>query len=255
MPCGGAFMNCGQTCLAVERLLVERSIGDEFARRLADEAARLTQGPRPDADLGMMTSERQVKIVREHVQDALAKGATLLVGQPPDRWQGRFIPPVVLTDVTDDMVLARQETFGPVVTVTAFDGEDEAVRMANASPYGLGASVWTADDRRGERVAARLETGSVVINDVIVTIGNPYLPFGGVKQSGLGSYHGEAGLKAFSHEKAVMRDRLTRPSEVHWFPYEGKAPLFAELLRGYFQERRNWWRFLRAYVGLLRRAR
>lgn len=250
----GAFLNCGQTCLGVERLIVEQGIYDTFCRRLADAAAQLQQGEAPGADLGSMTSDRQVDIVRGHVQDALAKGATLLYGLPPDRWRGRFIPPVILADVTNDMLVARQETFGPVITVSPFDGEDEAVELVNVSPYGLGASVWTADVRRGERVATRLETGSVVINDVIVTIGNPHLPFGGVKQSGVGSYHGEAGLKAFSHEKAVMRDRFVRPSEVHWFPYKGKAPPFASLLRAYFGERRRWSRFLRAYVTLLRRS-
>ncbi len=251
----GGLLNSGQTCVAVERIYVQQGIYSEFTRRLAQEASRLQQGAGSDADLGAMTSARQVDIVKEHVSDALAKGATLLHGQPPERWQGAFVPPVILADVTDDMLLCRQETFGPVLTVKAFQDEDEAVALANASPYGLGASVWTADRRRAQRLATRLDAGSVVINDVIVTIANPHLPFGGVKRSGLGSYHGEAGLKAFSHEKAVMADRLGRGAEVYWFPYAGKAPLFARLLRAYFGDRRRWLSFLHAYLALLRRSR
>lgn len=255
----GAFMNCGQTCLAVERIYVERAVYRPFVRLLAEQAARLEQGRCGStfaySDLGVMTSDRQVDIVKEHVADALAKGAKLLVGTPPDRWRGRVIPPIVLTDVTDDMLVARRETFGPVVTVAPFDTEDEAVALANASVYGLGASVWSGDRRRAEQVASRLETGSVAINDVIIPIANPHLPFGGVKQSGLGSYHGAAGLKAFSREKAVMVDRLGRGTEVNWFPYAAKAPLFARLLWAYFGKRRRWLDFLTAYVGLLRRSR
>ncbi len=259
----GAFMNCGQTCLAVERIYVERAAYGEFTRRLAAEVARLRwevgegggaetsvrRGVGSDVDVGALTSERQVDIVKEHVRDALAKGATLLVGEQPERWRGRFIPPIVLTDVTGDMLVAQRETFGPVVTVAPFDTEAEAVALANASDYGLGASVWSTDVGRAERVASQLETGSVAINDVIVTIANPHLPFGGVKQSGLGAYHGEAGLKALSHEKAVVVDRLGRGQELYWFPYAGKAPLFADLLRAHFGPRRRWLRFFERVSG------
>lgn len=200
------------------------------------------------------TWDRQVEIVHRHVEDALAKGATLVAGEPPEKWSDRLIPPIVLADVTDEMLAAREETFGPVVTVTPFDDENEAVALANRSSYGLSANVWSRDVERAQRVASRLETGSVSINDVIVTLGNPHLPFGGVKQSGLGAYHGEAGLRAFSHEKAVMRDRLGRKSDLHWFPYLGKAEPFVALMRSYFGPRRRWLPFLRAFAALLRRS-
>lgn len=251
----GGLLNSGQTCVGVERIYVQRGVYQEFTRRLAEAAARLRQGGGDEADLGEMTWARQVEIVKQHVADALSKGARLVHGRPPEEWRGRTVPPVILADVTDEMLVCREETFGPVLTVKPVADEEEAVALANASPYGLSASVWTTDRRRGERVAGLLETGSVVINDVIVTLANPHLPFGGVKRSGLGSYHGEAGLKAFSHEKAVMADRLGRRREVYWFPYAGKAPLFARLLRAYFGEPRRWPVFFGAFAQLLRRSR
>lgn len=250
----GGFMNSGQTCVGVERIYVHRTVYPEFTRLVVSETSRLKQGVRADADLGAMTFDQQVEIVQRHVTDALTKGATLLYGRAPDEWDGMVVPPIILTDVTEEMTLARDEAFGPVVTVIPFDDEDEVVDLANASPYGLSASVWSAQVRRAERVASRLETGSVVINDVIVAIANHHLPFGGVKQSGLGSYHGEAGLKAMSREKSVVRDWLGRKREANWFPYEGKAPLFARLLRSYFGTRRHWVRFLGAFFGLMRRS-
>lgn len=249
----GAFMNCGQTCVAVERLYVERSVYGEFVRRLAREAERLARQGREAGDLGRMTWDRQVEIVRRHVEDALAKGATLVAGEPPEKWRGRFIPPIVLAGVTDDMLVAQEETFGPVVTVRPFDSEDEAVALVNRSAYGLSGSVWSGNVDRAQRIASRLETGSVSINDVLVTLGNPNLPFGGVKQSGLGAYHGEAGLKAFSHEKAVMRDWLGRKTELHWFPYKGKMEPLSTLLRLYFGPRRRWLSLVWTYSALRRR--
>lgn len=252
----GGFMNCGQVCVGVERLYVERSIHDEFMRRMAVETGQLGQGsPGTDADLGSMTFAPQVGTAKQHVQDALALGATLVHGSPPDQWSGMFIPPVILANVTPDMRVAREETFGPIVTIIPFDSEAEVIATVNASPYGLNASVWSRDTQRAHRVASHIEAGGVAINDVIITLANQQLPFGGVKQSGLGRNHGEAGLKTFSHEKAVMRDWLGRKRDVHWFPYAGKGPLFAALLRNYFKRRLNWTGFLAAFLGLLRRSR
>lgn len=251
----GGFMNCGQVCIGVERVYVARGIYDAFTARLSEEVKRLKQGPQTDADVGSMTFQKQRDIVKEQVMDALTKGATLLAGTSPDSWDGMFIPPTVLADVTGEMKIAREETFGPVMTVIPFEGESEAIAMANASPYGLNASVWSKDTEKAERVASRLESGSVVINDVIISIANQHLPFGGVKQSGIGRYHGEIGLHTFSHEKAVMRTRLNQKREVNWFPYAGKSPLFSRLIQSYFQERRNWFSFLKSYAALLKRSR
>lgn len=261
----GAFMNCGQVCVAPERLYVERGVHDEFVRLFQEETARLRQsgvesfGPGGTAgggaDVGSMTFAPQVDIVKAQVRDALEKGAALVHGSGPERWRDMFIPPVVLAGVTDDMRIAREETFGPVVTVHPFDTEDDAVRMANDSPFGLNASVWTKDKEKGRRVASRLEAGGVAINDVIVTLANQHLPFGGMKQSGIGANHGETGLKSFVHEKAVMADWLGRKRDLHWFPYEGKGPLFSRLLRGWYGARRDLIGFFSAFLGLSRRSR
>lgn len=272
----GGFMNSGQVCVGVERLYVERSIHDEFVQRLAAETARLRQGG-AGADLGSMTFPAQVDIVREHVRDAVERGAALVYGggfvqsmdgapvpahqnrdEPSDSPGGgrnMFIPPIIIGNVTRDMRIAGEETFGPVLTVIPFGSEQEAIEAVNGSAFGLSASVWTRDRERGRRVASQIKAGGVAVNDVIAPLANQHLPFGGIKQSGLGGNHGETGLKTFSHEKAVMGDWLGRKRDPHWFPYEGKAPLFARLLRSYFRERRSWTGFLGAFVGLLRRSR
>lgn len=268
----GAFMNSGQVCIGVERVYVERPLFDKFIRQMASRMAKLapaddlTHGVRDDAnsrrnrvcrgegDIGWMTMPRQVEIVKEHVQDALAKGAVIVHGKPPDEWDGMFISPLILTDVTPDMRIARQETFGPVVTVTPFDDEAEAITSANDSGFGLNAAVWTRDVERGRRVARQLDVGGVTINDVATTIGNEHLPFGGVKQSGVGRTNGEAALRTFSHEKAIVVDWIGRRRDIHWFPYEGKTRPFASLLRHYFKGRRNWTAVVVSFVRLLRNS-
>jgi acyl-CoA reductase-like NAD-dependent aldehyde dehydrogenase len=205
-----------------------------------------------------MTNPVQVEVVRRHVLDALAKGARLQTGLHPGEWntdKGLFIPPMVLTDVRHDMALMHEETFGPVLPVIPFDTEEEAIALANDSAYGLGASVWTVDIQRGRRVASRLLTGNVLINDVVVSIANHNLPYGGEKESGLGRYHGPAGLRTFCVEKAVMVDRGWLKREINWFPYAGKYLEFRRLVVSYYGARRRWIPFLAAFVRLLRLSR
>jgi acyl-CoA reductase-like NAD-dependent aldehyde dehydrogenase len=164
-----------------------------------------------------MIRPEQKEVVASHVAEALARGAatTTGTGEAP----GLFVRPVVLRDVDHGMRVMREETFGPVLPLMAFDGEAEAVRLANDSAYGLGASVWTRDGARARRVASALECGSVAINDVIVNIAHPGMPFGGVKRSGWGRYHGPEGLRAFSRVTSVMVGGRRRRRELNWFPY------------------------------------
>ena len=187
----------------------------------------------PDLDLGYMTTPRQVAVVREHVQDALARGARALT--PVPSFDGRFVPPVVLVDVDPEARVMREETFGPVIAVAGFRSADEAVRLANDSPFGLGASVWTRDGRLAREIASRLEAGGVCINDVILHFAHPSLPFGGVKESGWGAYHGRAGLEAFTYPSAVLVEPGWLPgklvSNLLWYPYRGKYKLFSWLMR------------------------
>jgi acyl-CoA reductase-like NAD-dependent aldehyde dehydrogenase len=161
--------------------------------------------------------------------DAVARGAVLHTGGGVG---GRDAAPAVLTRVTDDMRIMQEETFGPALPIVPVEDETEAIRRANASPYGLSASVWTADLARGRRIAARLEAGSVAVNDVLKHVGNPDLPFGGCKQSGIGAYRGPEGLRAFCRPLAVTLSSGRARSEPNWFPYDAAKARRIDLLMG-----------------------
>jgi acyl-CoA reductase-like NAD-dependent aldehyde dehydrogenase len=227
----GALTTTGQSCTSVERLYVHASIYEPFKAALVREVERLKQATDNDgdADLGAMTTDFQVQIVARQVADAKAKGAQFLTGAS---WDGvsKMIPPMVVDQVTEDMLLLREETFGPVIPLLPFTSEDDVVRAANASEYGLTASVWTKDLARAKRVARALECGGVSVNNVMGTEANPALPFGGVKHSGFGRYKGEHGLHAFCNVKSVLIDKDSKKIEANWYPYtKEKYRLFTEL--------------------------
>jgi acyl-CoA reductase-like NAD-dependent aldehyde dehydrogenase len=235
----GALTTTGQSCTSVERLYVQRSIYGPFRDELVRQVRQLSQATdrHGDADLGAMTTDFQVKIVAEQVADAKAKGAALLTGAD---WDGvsRMIPPMVVDKVTDDMALASQETFGPIIPLMPFDSEDEVIRRANDSEYGLTASVWTKDLTRAARVSRALTVGGVSVNNVMATEANPALPFGGVKNSGFGRYKGEHGLHAFCNVKSVLIDKDSAKIEANWYPYTTeKYRRFTALTVNLFGER------------------
>lgn len=249
-----AFTNAGQVCMSAERIFVEEAVYDEFLQLVKEETKKLTLGTDGDCDIGSLTYPVQREIVKKQVLDALEKGAKLETGIHPEEWDDTmFIEPMVLSRVTAEMDIVCEETFGPVMPIIPFQTEEEAIRLANASKYGLNASVWTEDLQKGRRVARQLVTGAVNINDVIVSVANHYLPFGGTKESGIGNYHGEKGLTIFCHEKAIVVDRGTFSSEIQWYPYKGKYSDFLQLFQSYFAKRRKWGRFLKSYWNLLRK--
>jgi len=212
----GAFANAGQVCVSVERVYVQEPIYDRFLEAVVRKTRDLRVGISEDSDVGAMTSAHQTSIFNDHVDDALQKGALLLTER---KTQGVFVNMVVLKDVNHTMKIMKEETFGPALPVMAFKTEAEAVALANDSPFGLNASVWTRDLEKGKRVASQLQVGNCAVNDVIKNIGNPSLPFGGVKRSGMGRYHGPEGLRSFCRTLSVMVNRGTALREPNWFPY------------------------------------
>ena len=221
----GGLVNCGQMCISVERLLVVEAVHDRFVEILQAELGKLRIGPPEDwNDIGPMIFANQIPIVERHVAQAIDAGAQLLTGGKRPDGPGQFYPPTLLTGVTPEMDIYKQETFGPVLPVVKVADEDEAVRLANDHIYGLNASVWAGDRRRGLALASRLECGQVMINDVVASFGQVRLPFGGVKASGFGRYHGDEGLLAFMHTRAIMACSDKAASEPFWFPYEKKYP-------------------------------
>ncbi len=218
----GAFVNAGQTCLSVERCYVHRSLYESFACACAEKTKQLRMGNGMDShtDVGPMIQERQVRIVESHVEDAKARGARVLAGGTRLPGLGvNFYAPTVLADVTQDMRIMREETFGPVLPVMACADDDEAVRLANDSEYGLAASVWTRDRKRGERLARRIHAGTVMVNDVISCFGISEAPHGGVKASGVGRTHGRFGLDEMVRVKYLDMDRMPGMKKVWWHGY------------------------------------
>ncbi|HUI85338.1 MAG TPA: aldehyde dehydrogenase family protein [Candidatus Binatia bacterium] len=232
-----AFMNAGQSCLSVERCYVHRSVYEPFLQMCREKVSRLRVGNGIDSEveMGPMIHERQLKIVEEHVKDAVRRGARLLAGGRRLTELGRnFYAPTLLADVTHDMLLMQEETFGPLLPVAPFDDDEEAVRLANDSHFGLAASVWTRSRQRGEAMAARIQAGTVMVNDMVSCFGIAEAPHGGVKQSGIGRTHGELGLLEMVQVKYVSVDLMPRMPKVWWFgygkEYEKQMSGFVDLL-------------------------
>ncbi len=218
----GAFVNAGQACLSVERCYVHHSLYEAFAKACAEKTRQLRvgDGMDPHTDVGPMIRERQVGIVESHVEDAKQRGARVLTGGVRLPQLGpNYYSPTVLADVTHDMRIMLEETFGPVLPIMACANDDEAVRMANDSEFGLAASVWTRDRKRGERLARHIHAGTVMVNDVISCFGISEAPHGGVKASGVGRTHGRFGLDEMVRVKYLDMDRLPGMKKVWWHGY------------------------------------
>ena len=233
----GAFFNAGQTCASVERVYVERAVAEPFLARVVEHTRLLRLGDpaQGDVDVGPLTLPRQRDLVAEHVADAVARGARVLVGGDAPAGAGWFYRPTVLTDVDHTMRIMREETFGPVLPVMVVEDLGEAIRLANESDYGLTASAWTRDGDTARRLQRELRAGVVTVNDAASSYGEPGAPWGGLKRSGYGRTHGLAGLREMVHVKYVARDTSRRPL-LWWFPYDGElralAPVALRALHG-----------------------
>jgi acyl-CoA reductase-like NAD-dependent aldehyde dehydrogenase len=233
----GGCMMTGQVCMSVERVYVDAAIAEPFCEKIVEKVRALRIGPNgPDADidLGSFTTARQLEIVERHVADARANGAEVLAGgRRCGDGRGLFYEPTVLFGVDHSMLIMREETFGPVIPIMAVRDEEEALALANQSPYGLNASVWTRDVGHGLTLARRIEAGSVCVNECLVSAGCPDLPFGGVKQSGIGRRHGGAeGLRQFCIAQAILTEPRRRRREPTWFPYSARRARLLERAMG-----------------------
>ncbi|MCL7418528.1 MAG: aldehyde dehydrogenase family protein, partial [Halalkalicoccus sp.] len=196
-------INSGQSCIAAKRFVVHEAVYDEFVERFTEEMESLTVGDPMDesTDLGPQAREDLVEDVHDQVERSVEAGAELRVGgELPDK-EGNFYPPTVLTEVPRDAAAATEEVFGPAAAVFRVESEAEAIDLANDTDFGLGASLWTEDLDRGERLARRVEAGCVFVNELVKS--DPRIPFGGVKNSGYGRELAEKGIHEFVNEKTV----------------------------------------------------
>lgn len=220
--------NGGQVCISVERVYVEEPVYDAFVQKVTDNIRHLRQGAPAgvgSVDVGAVTFPPQVEIIDSHVKDAVEKGAKVLTGGHPRSGPGRFYEPTVLVDVDHSMTCMKDETFGPTLPIMKIKDAEEGVRLANDSEYGLQASVWTKDIRRGEELARKIHAGVVCVNDAQVNYTALNLPMGGWKESGLGTRHGANGIRKYTKIQSLLVTRRALKREPFMFPYRAKRTM------------------------------
>jgi acyl-CoA reductase-like NAD-dependent aldehyde dehydrogenase len=225
----GGLTNAGQACISIERVYVMDSVHDKFVDKVVEQVRALKTGG-DDGHLGAMTSAAQVAIVKDHLEDAVTKGAKILTGGP-DAISGNYIQPTVVTNVEHTMKLMKDETFGPVIPIKRVGSLDEAVKLANDTTYGLGSSVFAGKAARA--LADRLRAGMTSINSVMGFAGIPSLPFGGVGDSGFGRIHGDEGIREFTRVKSTAEQMMSIPMNMMTFRQPKDMP---KRLRGMIKQ-------------------
>jgi acyl-CoA reductase-like NAD-dependent aldehyde dehydrogenase len=231
-----SMQNAGQTCISIERVYVEEPVYDEFVAKVSEKVRALRVG-KPEGpgsvEVGAITFPPQMDTIKDHVADAVQKGARVLAGGNEVSGAGRFFEPTVLVDVDHSMKCMTEETFGPTLPIMKVHDADEAVRLANDSIYGLGASVFSRDTERGEAIARRLQSGAANVNDAMINYTVLELPMGGAKASGLGSRHGAGGIRKYCSQQAiVITPKVAMKKEVFMYPYKSRT---SKLLAGFFK--------------------
>jgi acyl-CoA reductase-like NAD-dependent aldehyde dehydrogenase len=247
----GALMNSGQICTSIERVYVEAPVYQEFTDKVGAKVRAIRQGPsKNEVDIGSMTSEEQLKKVAAQVDQAIAKGARALTGGKRNpSLSGYYYEPTVLLDVNQSMDVMTEETFGPIIPIMKVSDTEEALRLANDSRYGLSASIFSRNGAHALRLAEKMQSGSVCINDSLVTFIIPDAPMGGSKDSGFGYRHGAEGIRKFCQQKTIVIDRFGLKEEFPWYPATTKKarqlPHLLNLLC-----RSGWRNKFRAFKGL-----
>jgi acyl-CoA reductase-like NAD-dependent aldehyde dehydrogenase len=221
-----SMQNGGQTCISVERVYVEEPVYDRFVKLVSDNVGRLRQGVPGEpgsVDVGAVTFAKQAEILDAHVADAREKGASVLVGGQRGPGPGRFFQPTVLTDVDHSMDCMTEESFGPTLPIMKVRDADEALRLANDCQYGLQASVWTKDVARGEQIAAEIHAGVANVNEHMLSYTALDLPMGGWKDSGLGTRHGEEGIRKYCRQQSSLVTRFGPKRDYFMFPYSKRS--------------------------------
>ncbi len=215
--------NSGQSCAGIERVYVHRDVYEPFLKILQKKVEQLRVGDPSEAEnhIGTMTTARQQAAVRKVLEEAIDQGAVVLALSQIDEGTDQALPATILTDVTHEMTIMKEETFGPVLGVMPFDTIEEAINLANDSDLGLTASVWTRNQRLGRKIAAELQAGVVTINNHLISHGIPNLPWGGFKLSGIGRTHGELGLLEMTEARAIVNDYLPLNKQFYWTPVPG----------------------------------
>jgi acyl-CoA reductase-like NAD-dependent aldehyde dehydrogenase len=231
-----SMQNAGQTCISIERVYVEEPVYDDFVAKVSEKVRSLRVG-KPEGpgsvEVGAITFPPQLETIKDHVADAVQRGARVLAGGNEVQGPGRFFEPTVLVDVDHSMKIMTEETFGPTLPIMKVSDTEEAVRLANDSPYGLGASVFTRDTTRGEEIAKRIEAGAANVNDAMINYTVLELPMGGAKASGLGSRHGPGGIRKYCSQQAiVITPKLALKKELFMYPYKSRT---SRLLAGLFK--------------------
>ncbi|MEK6932106.1 MAG: aldehyde dehydrogenase family protein, partial [Thermoproteota archaeon] len=199
----GRFINCGQSCVASKRFFVGKNIAKDFIELFIKKASQLKVGNPTliETDIGPLSSKGSLETISGIVEDAKEKGAEILLGGSEIDGKGYFYQPTILTNVKPNMRIAKEETFGPVAPITIVENESEAVRLANDTEFGLGASIWTKDLAKAEKISRRIESGIVSVNNVVIS--DPRIPFGGIKHSGFGRELSRYGMLEFVNIKSV----------------------------------------------------
>ena len=245
----GAFFNAGQTCLSVERVNAVAQVHDELVAKIAELAGKLRCGTEGEYDIGPMTTPAQLRVVEDQLEDALLRGARVVMGGSRVEDGSNVFFPTVLVDVNSSMKIMWEETFGPLLPIVKVKSEEEALRMVNANPFGLAASVWTEDRERGEDLGEKLRVGTVSVNDVLSHYAVPGLPVGGSGESGYGRRRGVAGLEELTRTRAVIVHRTGLSRELWWFPYNKKGEKLVRVLTEARKEKgvRRVWAGLRGF--------